>query len=158
MGKNEKEAKKAEAKKEQTAQAAEELLNQLQRLQAEFDNYQKRTAKEKEEYKAWVSATIVSELLPIVDNFELALKNAPETERTQFYKGVEMIYAQLHEQIEKLGVTEIEATGQFNPTKHEVLLTEERKGVEKNTIIEILQKGYEINGKIIRAAKVKVAK
>jgi molecular chaperone GrpE len=160
--KNEKpKAVKAEEAPEQQAEQSQqegELLEQLQRLQAEFDNYQKRVERDREEQRTWVVSNVINQLLPIVDNFELALKTVPEGERNQFYKGIEMIYAQMHEQFEKLGVTVLHAEGKFDPKLHEVLMAEEKEGIEKDTIIEVLQKGYLQNGKVIRPAKVKVAK
>lgn len=135
----------------------EELVGQLQRLQAEFENYKRRVEQERESSKQQACATFISGLLPIIDNFELALTNTKSDEGS-YAKGVEMIYAQLRDYLEGLGVTEIAAKGKFDPTKHEALMTEERKGAEEGTIIEVLQRGYELHGRVLRTAKVKVAK
>jgi molecular chaperone GrpE len=136
----------------------QELVDHLQHLQAEFENYKKRIDREKSEFMSFASAQVLTQFLPLVDNLELALTNAKPGEKDGFYKGVELIYGQLLELLEQHGIKAINPQGQFDPYCHEALLAEERKDVSKNTIIEVLQKGYELNGKMIRPAKVKVAK
>lgn len=137
-------------------QEKEDLIGQLQRLQAEFQNYQKRIEREAKEFKARSELDLLKKILPIVDNFKLALDNASKDE--SFKKGMELIFAQLEEIIEDAGIKPIgKLDEKFDPNKHEALLQEESKK-EKNTIIEVLQTGYELNGKIIRTAKVKVAR
>lgn len=161
---------KAELKKAEQEKA--EFIAQLQRLQAEFENYQKRVAREEELVKTRAKKTLLKGILPIMDNFELALKtqndpksgdaNAPSGAMKEsckaFIEGVELIFAQLKEFLEEHGVQEIPAEGVFDPARHEALLAEEQEGVEKGTILEVLQKGYLLDGTILRAAKVKVAK
>ena len=145
------------AKEAKAIDERQELLEQAQRLQAEFENYKKRTEKEREEWGDLAQAGILQELLPVMDNLELALQNAQPEERDGFYKGVELIYAQLQEFLENRGVQIID-TSAFDPHKHEALLSEEAEGKAKRTILEVLQKGYELNGRVLRTAKVKVAK
>lgn len=140
---------------EQTGSREQELIEQLQRLQAEFENYKRRTEREQEAFRATACADVIESLLPVLDNFELALSNAEANDN--FHKGVEMIYAQLKEALVAQGLAEIPAEGMFNPRLHEAMLTEESEQ-EKNTIIEVLQKGYTLGEKVLRSAKVKVAR
>ena len=121
----------------------------LQRLQAEFDNYRKRNEKERHEIHENGNKELIIRLLDILDSFELALKHNND-------KGVEMIYSQLYSLLESKGLKIIEAKGKFNPEIHEALIQEERD--EKNMIIEELQKGYFLNDKVIRPSKVKISK
>ncbi len=133
-----------------------ELTNDLQRLQAEFENYRKRVEKEKKEYCKYAKNDIILELLTIIDNFELALKSIKED--NEVAKGVKMIHGQLFTLLEKEGVKQIECVGeQFNPHLHEALLTE-RSEEKENTIIEELQKGYMLHDKLLRHSKVKITK
>ncbi|RME32199.1 nucleotide exchange factor GrpE [Candidatus Woesearchaeota archaeon] len=143
---------------EQAKSEQRELVEQLQRLQAEFENYKKRTEREFSEYRERVTGDVLTTILPVLDNFELALKNAKPEEKDGFYKGVELLYAQLAGVLHELGVEEIPTEGRFDPRLHEAMLTEEQQGVEKNTIIEVLQKGYRLKERVLRTAKVKVAK
>ncbi|MBU0666824.1 MAG: nucleotide exchange factor GrpE [Nanoarchaeota archaeon] len=133
-----------------------ELTNDLQRVQAEFENYRKRTEQENIKFKECSEAELIKMLLPTLDNFELALKNKTTTK--EFSKGIELIYAQLYEILENAGLKKIECTGEkFNPYKHEALLTEE-SDKEPNIILEELQKGYTFKERILRHTKVKVSK
>jgi len=132
----------------------QDLREQLQRLQAEFENYQKRVEKEREERAQYAAGAFIAKLLPLLDSFELALKNA--VEKDAFYQGIEMIYAQLKSLLEDNGVTEIGA-GSFNPVLHEAMLTEASKE-PKGTILDVLQKGYKLKDRVLRTAKVKIAK
>jgi len=132
-----------------------DLTETLQRLQAEFENYKKRIEKEKAEFTDFCKAELIKKLLPIIDNFELALKNEADEE---FKKGVELIYAQLFEVLENEGLKPIDCSNKkFDPYCHEALIQEE-SDKESGTVIEELQKGYLLKDKVIRHAKVKVAK
>ncbi|MDA3733624.1 nucleotide exchange factor GrpE [Niameybacter massiliensis] len=135
---------------------ADENLERLQRLMAEFDNYRKRTEKEKQNiYDLAVSSTL-TELLGTVDNLERALKQ--ESEDKSFYEGVSMIYKQLISSLEKLHVTPIEAAGEtFNPDYHNAVLHIEDDSLGENIVAEELQKGYLYKEKVIRYSMVKVA-
>lgn len=150
-----KEAKEEIAEEKQQDKAAE-YLDRLQRLMAEFDNYRKRSEKEKQGmYDLGVSET-VTELLSVVDNFERALKQDCQDET--FYKGVNMIYKQLVNMLENLEVMAIEAEGQvFDPSLHNAVLHVEDENVGDNVIVEELQKGYLYKEKVIRHSMVKVA-
>ena len=133
-----------------------ELTETLQRLQAEFENYKKRIDREKEEFSRYAKADILEKILPIIDNFEMALKNKDKGE--QFVRGVEMIYAEMISFLQKEGVERIKALGEkADPNLHEVLMTE-KSGEEAGTVLEELQRGYMLNDKVLRYSKVKVAK
>ena len=135
---------------------ASEYLERLQRLMAEFDNYRKRSEKERQNlYDLGVSSTI-TELLPIVDNFERALQQ--ETADKQFAEGVSMIYKQLITMFEKLGVEPIEAAGSpFNPDLHSAIMQIQDETLDENTVAQEHQKGYKYKDKVIRYSMVTVA-
>lgn len=132
-----------------------ELTNDLQRLQAEFENYKKRTERDNESFKEYSEAEVVKDMLPILDNFELALNNA--SNKDEFVKGMELVYSQLFQALEDRGLKKIEVDGVFDPHLHEALLSEE-SDKESGTILQELQKGFIIKDRVIRHAKVKVAK
>ena len=133
-----------------------ELTDSLQRLQADFENYRRLVEKQKKEFIEYAHSDLIEKLLPILDSFELALKNKDKQE--DFVKGVELIFAQLYQLLEKEGLRKIEADGKkFDPYKHEVLMTE-KSGKEEDIILEELQKGYMLCSKVIRHSKVKVSK
>ncbi len=133
-----------------------ELTDTLQHLQAEFENYKKRAAKENCELIKCASEDLILRILPIIDNFEIALKSCRE--KDGFYKGMELIYSQLIDTLHSQGLKHIDCIGKkFDPYYHEVLLTEESNEPE-NKILEELQKGYMLNDKVIRHSKVKIAK
>jgi molecular chaperone GrpE len=125
-----------------------ELTERLQRLQAEFENFRKRTEKEKVENKANANADLISELIPILDNFELSLKHNKD-------KGIILIYDELIRILEKQGLKKINTKEKFNPKFHEALIKVE--GESHGEILEELQKGYTLNDKLLRASKVKIS-
>ena len=126
------------------------------RLAAEYDNYRKRSQKERESIFRDVKADTVTKLLPVYDNLERALK--AECSDPTFYKGVEMTMTQLLGIFEKLGVTPIEAEGQpFDPAEHNAVLHVEDESLGENLVVEEFQKGFKLNDKVIRFAMVKVA-
>lgn len=131
-------------------------LEKLQRLMAEFDNYRKRTEKEKSMVYDMAVSSIVTDLLGIIDNFERALKQ--ETSDKVFYDGVSMIYKQLIATLDKIGIKVIETEGQeFNPKFHNAIFHIEDDTLPKNYIVEELQKGYTFKDKVLRHSLVKVA-
>lgn len=149
IGKLEEEKKKWEEEKE-------ELISRLHRLQADFDNYRKRTAKEKEEWFTQAVCDLVGELLPVLDNLERALEAKGSTEAV--LEGVQMVYRQFLSVLEKQGVEAIEAYGtQFDPFYHHAVMQVECEEPE-NTVVEELQKGYKLKERVIRPSMVKVAK
>ena len=138
-----------------------DLVDTLKRLQAEFENYKKRVDKEQQEQTGNATADLVRKLLPLLDNFELALETAPQEEKkSPFFEGVKLLYGQLRETLDEEGlkVTPVNVGDRFDPYAHEALLTEAAEGKEKNAILEVLQKGYTLNNKVLRTVKVKVAK
>ena len=152
--KKDKEARNAEtdALKTQLAQEHDKYL----RLYAEFDNYRKRSQKEREGLYADVKAETVKALLPVYDNLDRALQQG--TEDTAFYKGVEMTMKQLSEIFEKLGVAPIEAVGQpFDPARHNAVMHVEDESLGENVVAEEFQKGFTLGDKVIRFSMVKVA-
>ncbi|MBD3164307.1 nucleotide exchange factor GrpE [Candidatus Woesearchaeota archaeon] len=136
----------------------EELTDTLQRLQAEVDNYRKRCERENQEFRNYASAKVVENMLPILDNFMLALRNTQDYK--QFVKGMEMIYSQIYDILEKEGMRPIKTEGEkFDPYKHEILMTEKTDKEEEDEMIkEELQRGYMFKDKVLRYAKVKVLK
>lgn len=128
----------------------------LQRLQAEFENYEKRIDKEKEDFVKYAKHEMIAKILPILDSFELALKNCKIDKDA--LKGFELIFSQLYSTLEAEGLRPIEAFGKkFDPYKHEVLM-QEISDKEEGLVLEELQKGYMLNDKVLRHSKVKVAK
>ena len=127
------------------------------RLQADFQNFRRRSEQEQINTVRYANERLILQLLDVVDNFERAL--ATEKEHDTFFEGMEMIHAQLREILTKNGVEAVEADGEaFDPNLHHAILTEESDTVEEGYVIETLQKGYKLNGKLIRPAMVKVAK
>lgn len=132
-----------------------ELTELLQRLQADFENYKKRVENQSKEFVKIANKDIIVKLLPILDNFELALRN--DDNKEEFAKGVELIFSQFYSTLEKEGLKKIDAKEKkFDPYKHEALLQEEAD--EEGIVLEELQKGYELNGVVVRHTKVKVSK
>ena len=126
------------------------------RLAAEYDNFRKRTQKEKEASYANGKADTIGKLLPIYDNLERALKQ--ETTDEAYKKGVEMTMSQLKEIMSKLGISEIPALGQsFDPNFHNAVMHIDDDNVGENTIVEVFQAGFKLEEKVIRFAVVKVA-
>ena len=157
QGKNENsdlETLKAQLKEEK--EKSDEYYEHLKRNMAEFDNFKKRISKEKDMMYNTISADIISELLPILDNFDKAL-NA-ETADESYKNGMAMIYNQFNETLQKLGVEEIDALNKvFDPNFHEAVMHVEDESFGEKEIIEVFRKGYKIGDKIIRHAMVKVA-
>jgi len=141
-----------ESLKNQTAQQEDKYL----RLAAEYDNYRKRTAKEKESLWTDVKADTAAAFLPVYDNLERALKQTTADEA--YKKGVEMTMTQLKEVLSKLGITEIPALGQpFDPNLHNAVMHVEDESLGENTVAEVFQTGFQCGEKVIRFAMVKVA-
>lgn len=150
--------KESEYKKLQ-ADLAEEK-DKYVRLFAEFDNARKRMDREKQEFVKYANEDLIVEFLGILDNLERTVEAASEKHKEEgaFLKGVEMVMAQIHELLKKNGVTRIETKGKkFDPHSHEVLMQEESDEAE-GTVIGEFQKGYLLGDKVIRTAKVNVAK
>jgi len=138
---------------------AEDYYSQLQRLQADFDNFRKRTQKEKVELIKYASERLVVELLPVLDNFDRAVSAAKvNPDFTSFSQGVEMILRQLQTALSKEGLKAMEAVGQpFDPNLHDAVLRVESEEHPENTVVEELQKGYYLKEKVLRPCMVKVS-
>lgn len=145
------EAKLAELEKQNA-----ELSEQLLRRAAEFDNYRKRTQREKTEAYADATARAVAEFLPTLDNFERAL--ACESTDGEFKKGIEMILTQFCDVLRSLGVEEIKAMGEpFDPDVHNAVSRAEKPELGENIVCEVFQKGYRLGERVLRHAAVIVA-
>ena len=154
MEKKGKESQKGKSEQEVQAEKIKELIHDLQRVQAEFENYKKRIEREQVIYTKHACETMIVKFLPILDHFQLAMHQKKQDD--DFTKGIELIYAQFMELLEKEGIKKVEATGIFNPQFHEALL-QEKNEQPKGTILEELQSGYYLGEKIIRPAKVKIS-
>lgn len=144
-------------KLEQLAKDMENMKDQYLRLAAEYDNYRKRTAKEKEQTYSDAKMATVKEFLPVYDNLERAV-NQEGDEDSPHKKGMEMIFHQFEEILTKMGVEKIEAAGApFDPEKHSAVLHIEDESLGENTVAEVFQQGFTLNGKVLRFAVVKVA-
>ena len=151
------EAEKPEKAEKNEKDPEEEALNtKYLRLMADFQNYKRRTEKEKSDIYAFANEKIVSELLNVIDNFERALDAGNEGD--SFVEGMNLIFKQLQGVLEKAGVVEIEALGhEFDPNFHHAVMTEDSEEYESGKITAVLQKGYLLNDKVIRPSMVKVA-
>lgn len=137
-------------------QQIEELTDRLKRNMAEFDNFRKRTEKEKSSMYVIGAKDIIEKILPVVDNFERGLAQAPQDD--PFADGMEKIYKQLTTTMEGMGVEPIEAVGkEFNPDFHNAVMHVEDESVGENIVVEELQKGYTYKGFVVRHSMVKVA-
>ena len=137
----------------------DELSNRLLRLQADFDNFRKRTEKEKSTMYEMGAKDIIERMLPVVDNFERGLASIPEGEKnTAFAEGMEKIYKQFQKVLEDAGVKAIEAAGQpFDPNFHNAVMHVEDESLGENIVAEELQKGYMYRDSVVRHSMVKVA-
>lgn len=150
----------AEAKVEEKDPLAvenEQLKNQMLSLMAEYDNFKKRTVREKEKLYTDIVGDTVAQLLPVLDNIERAL-SAVSDKDNEFYKGFELVHKQTKEIFEKIGVKEIVSVGEaFNPDFHNAVMHTEDETAAENMVVEEFQKGYTYKDKVIRYAMVKVA-
>jgi molecular chaperone GrpE len=135
---------------------AEEHLNDLQRLAAEFDNYRKRVARDQELLVARAAERLVKELLPVVDDLERALDAAERHEEARLEEGVRLVHRALENALRKQGLQEIEVDGKFDPHVHEALLAQPSEA-EEGTVIEVVQKGYKLGDLVLRPARVVVS-
>ena len=126
------------------------------RLQADFENFRRRTSKEKEELSALIKQEVLKDMLPLLDNFERAM--ASETKDAEaFQKGVDMIYTQLQEVMKKNGLEPIETDGQkFDPNFHQAVMRVQNEELEDDDIAQELQRGYKVQGRVIRPSMVQV--
>ena len=146
-------------KKDKKDEKIEELTDRLTRQMAEFDNFRKRTDKEKSQMYEIGAKDIIEKILPVVDNFERGIAAVPEEEKSNpFAEGMEKIYKQLMTTLEEIGVKPIEAVGQeFDPDFHNAVMHVEDEEVGENIITEEFQKGYLYRDSVVRHSMVKVA-
>jgi len=139
---------------------ADSCRDRLMRLQAEFENYKKRQARDREDQRRSARSGILKEFLPILDNLARAVEHAEGTAAGQVVEGVELVLKQLRESFTQLGVTRIESLGQaFDPHIHEAMSRVETDGDPPDgTVVEVYQQGYLLDGKVLRPAMVGVAK
>jgi molecular chaperone GrpE len=145
---------------ERLQQQASEYLDGWQRERAEFANYKNRTAREKEETRAQITSEIIAKYLEILDDLELAIINRPaEDEAEAWVDGIELIHVKLNSLLEDEGVEVILAEGDtFDPNFHEAITYEENDDHQDGQVIEVVQKGYKLGDRVLRPAKVRVAK
>ena len=140
----------------ETSKEDEDLQTKYLRLAADFQNFRRRTEKEKSEVYAFANEKFATSLLEVIDNFDRALAQGSSDEK--FAEGMGLILKQLQDVLTKNNVAEIKAEGEpFDPNFHNAVMTEAAEGVESGNVVKVLQKGYTLNGKVIRAAMVTVA-
>jgi molecular chaperone GrpE len=145
------------AERDQLTQEKAELQDRLLRKQAEFENFRRRTEREREESSDYAMMEAIRPLLGTLDDFERALKAAP-AEGGEFVKGVELIYNRLVDALKKLGLEPVESVGKkFDPNQHHAVQKAESDEVEEDTVLEEYQRGYNYRGKLLRPAMVKVS-
>ena len=135
----------------------DEYLELLQRVQAEFENYRKRTAREHERLVAHAHERLVRELLPVLDDLERALEAGERHEEAALVDGVKLVEQSLRKALQKEGLAEIETAGPFDPHIHEAVLAQAREDAEPGSVLEVLQRGYRVGDKVVRPARVIVA-
>lgn len=152
------EAKPEEPQKDEKDAKIEELQNRLMRLQADFENFRRRNAAEREQLSTFVTADVVGKFLKVLDNFERAEQSVKTTnDMSAIVAGMEKIKRQFEQAFKELEVEEIPAEGQkFNPELHEAVMRGQNPDLEDESIEQVFEKGYRLRNKIIRHSKVKV--
>ena len=134
------------------------LLDRLARLQAEFDNARKRATREQQEFREFATADVIKKILPVLDSFERALK-APAGDSDDLRSGLELIYRQFQDALQKMGVRPIESVGKpFDPRVHEAIEMVDTNEAEDHHVLDELQRGYNYKGRLLRPAMVRVAR
>lgn len=145
-----------QAELEKLTAEVKEKSDKALRLQADFENFRRRTSKEKDELAAVVTQGVMKDMLPLLDNFERAMA-AETTDMEAFQKGVEMIFTQFQEVLKKNGLEHIEAEGKkFDPNFHQAVMRVQNDKLEDDDIAQELQKGYMVKGRVIRPSMVQV--
>lgn len=157
--KEKKKREKADKKQDALKEKIEELEDRVKRQMAEFDNFRKRSEKEKTMMFETGARSVIEKILPVVDNFERGLASVPEEQKADgFAQGMEMIYKQLMTVLTDLGVTPIEAVGQeFDPNVHNAVMHVENEELGENIVAEEFQKGYQYKDAVLRYSMVSVA-
>jgi molecular chaperone GrpE len=144
------------AERDQLAREKAELQDMLLRRQAEFDNYRRRSEKDRSEFAQYAGMEFVREILPVLDNFELALKADPTAK--EYAKGIEMIHQRMSDTLKKMGLEPIETSGaSFDPHVHQAVEKVHTEDATDNSILGEFQRGYQFKGKLLRPSMVKVA-
>ncbi|QSX08867.1 nucleotide exchange factor GrpE [Alkalibacter rhizosphaerae] len=145
---------------EESSKEYQELMNRLIRMQADFDNYKKRTTKEKEDIFKYALEDFSLKMLPVLDNLERAIQALDDSHvKDEYANGVRMVLKQLLDVLEKEGLTEILCNGEsFDPNLHHGVTVEDSDDHEDDEIIDVFQKGYKFKEKVIRPAMVKICK
>jgi len=136
----------------------DEYLDDLKRVAADFDNYRKRAARDQENLIARAHERVVKELLPVLDDLERALHSATEHEEAKLEEGVRLVERELRQILRREGLVEIETNGTFDPHVHEALLSHPTDGADEGAILEVVQKGYALGDKVLRPARVVIAR
>jgi molecular chaperone GrpE len=134
----------------------EELIDSIQRLKAEFDNYRKRAARDQESLVARAHERLVKELLPVLDDLERALDAADQHEEAKLEEGVRLVHRALADALAREGLREVAVDGKFDPHVHEALLSQPSEA-EEGDVVEVLQKGYELGDRVLRPARVVIS-
>jgi molecular chaperone GrpE len=135
------------------------LLDRLARLQAEFDNARKRAVREQQEFREFAAADVIRNFLPILDSFERALKAGGDSNSNDFRNGIELIYRQFQDALQKIGVPPIVSVGQpFDPRVHEAVEMVDTTEVPDHHVLDELQRGYKYKERLLRPAMVRVAR
>lgn len=144
---------------EELTRQAEEHYNRMLRIQADFDNFRRRTQREKEELAKYASMKLIEQLLPVLDNFERAMQVGQDGgEENSFFVGMEMIHRQLMQVMEAEGLRKMEPVGTpFDPEMHQAVVREESEEHEEGIVIDVIQNGYWLKDKVLRPAMVKVS-
>ena len=143
---------------QEAVQEEQEVVDdRLLRLAAEFDNYKKRAARERNEYVALANERLVQALLPILDDLERALQAASAHEEAKLEEGVRLVHRSLEQLLQREGVEEIDTSGAFDPHVHEAMLARASDEAESGAVLDVMQKGYRIGGRVVRPARVIVA-
>lgn len=137
----------------------DDLKNRLLRLQADYDNFRRRSRTESEQLSVFVSANLIGKILPVLDSFERALSTDEKQDVNNFRQGVEMVYRQLEKSVADSGVEKIKALGEeFDPTVHEAMMNTPNPDLPDGQISLVMEEGYKIKDKVIRPSKVGVVK
>ena len=153
------EKSEVEIKAEQLEKEKTEITDSYRRLAAEFDNFRKRTIREKDEIFKNATSSLIEAFLPVIDSMEMAKVNVDDNaEKADLKKGIELVYRQFSEVLDKLDIDEIECLGEdFDPEMHNAIMHVEDEQYGENEVVEVLQKGYIFKEKVIRHSLVKVA-
>lgn len=153
---SEEQVEQQEPTEDGSEQPEQKVDDRLLRLAADFENYKKRAARERQEYVRLANERLIAELIPILDGLELALTAAEEHEEAQLEEGVRLVHRSLAGLLERHGVKTIETEGQFDPHVHEALLSQSSEA-EEGSVIDVVQKGYKLGDRVVRPARVVVA-